>query len=152
MLEKDQFLNIVKNAPLVAIDLIVRNADGALLMGMRVNQPAAGFWFVPGGRIRKNETLEEAFSRIARMELGKSYTLDNAKLFGAFTHKYSTNFAEAADIGTHYVVLAYELRTEIDIGHLPRDQHSQYKWIQPNDDAADIHENSKAYFYIGEVP
>ena len=40
------------------------------LTGLRSNPPAQGAWFVPGGRIRKNEPLALALDRIAREELG----------------------------------------------------------------------------------
>src|SRR5450830_138978 len=31
-----------------------------LLLGRRINAPARGWWFTPGGRIRKNEALVQA--------------------------------------------------------------------------------------------
>jgi hypothetical protein len=64
------FLEVVRNAPLVSIDLIVRDHDGRILVGRRVNQPAKGTWFVPGGSIRKGETLARALARISDAELG----------------------------------------------------------------------------------
>ncbi|MFC4195069.1 NUDIX domain-containing protein [Novosphingobium lubricantis] len=66
MLPLDTFLRVVDATPLIAIDLIVPNEDGGYLLGHRVNRPAQGFWFVPGGRIHKNERLDDAFRRIAR--------------------------------------------------------------------------------------
>ena len=51
------------------------------------------------------------------------------------------------DVGTHYVVLAYEVQTLSPHIRLD-DQHSALEW--PNDDEilrrADIHEHVKAYF------
>ncbi|MGZ5044548.1 MAG: NUDIX domain-containing protein, partial [Methylobacter sp.] len=64
MIEDDEFIKVVKNAPLVSLDLVIRSGNNKLLMGMRVNEPAAGSWFVPGGRIRKDESIEDAFLRI----------------------------------------------------------------------------------------
>lgn len=55
--------------PLVAIDLIVRSEEKVLL-GRRTNEPAKGFFFVPGGRIFKGETARTAFQRITLAELG----------------------------------------------------------------------------------
>lgn len=78
-------------------------------MGRRINEPAKGTWFVPGGRIYKNEDLEDAFRRISNDELGVELTIIQAHLFGAFTHKYQTNALGAAGVTTHYVVLAYDL-------------------------------------------
>lgn len=146
MLEEEQFLNIVKYAPLVAIDLAVKSPDNGLLMGLRENQPAAGYWFVPGGRIRKNETLEAAFLRITKAELGKPIGIENARLMGAFTHQYDTNFSGQAETGTHYVVLAYELQMPVDLADLPNEQHSEYRWIHEDEALEQVHENSTAYF------
>ncbi len=146
MLGKEEFISVVKHTPLVSIDLVVCSGDHKVLMGMRVNEPAAGLWFVPGGRIRKNESIEEAFARITGTELGKAYPIEHARLLGAFTHKYATNFAHEPDITTHYVVLAYQLQTDIDPLQLPVDQHSDYRWIGKGDDLASVHPHAQAYF------
>lgn len=146
MLDKNEFIEVVKNAPLVAVDLVIPSGNGELLVGLRVNEPAAGSWFVPGGRIRKNESIEQAFLRITEAELGQAYPIGQARLLGAFTHKYETNFAHVPGIGTHYVVLAYELRIAIDIDRLPPDQHNGYRWVGPNSDLTEVHANTQAYF------
>jgi colanic acid biosynthesis protein WcaH len=146
MLEDDEFIRVVKNTPLVSLDLVIRSKENKLLMGMRVNEPAAGSWFVPGGRIRKGESIEEAFLRITKAELGLSYSIDAARLFGAFTHKYQTNFAHVPGVSTHYVVLAYELQIDIDLKRLPAEQHSEYRWLEKNDDLTAVHSNAFAYF------
>ncbi len=46
----DQLLEVIKNAPLVSIDIIVKNKDGKILLGFRNNEPAKNTWFIPGGR------------------------------------------------------------------------------------------------------
>lgn len=146
MLDKQTFMSVVKNTPLVAIDLIVRSSNQRMLLGKRVNEPAAGYWFVPGGRIYKSETLEQAFLRITATELGVAYTIAQARLVGAFTHLYDTNFAEVPGIGTHYVVLGYRLDLDIDPGRLPAQQHCDYCWLGNHDDLSGVHPNSQAYF------
>lgn len=146
MLENDEFIKVVKNVPLVSLDLVIRSEKDELLMGMRVNEPAAGSWFVPGGRIRKDESIEDAFLRITKVELEKSYPIDQARLLGAFTHKYQTNFAHMPGISTHYVVLAYELQVDINLDQLPKEQHSEYRWVLENGDLSKVHPNARAYF------
>src|SRR5262245_15102798 len=68
MLSRQDFLQVVRDAPLVSIDLIVRNLEGEVLLGLRNNRPAQGWWFVPGGIVRKNERFEQAFRRISQAE------------------------------------------------------------------------------------
>src|SRR5687767_7562775 len=43
-LDDDKFLKIIEATPLVSIDLIIRNAQGQVLLGKRLNRPAQGFW------------------------------------------------------------------------------------------------------------
>lgn len=114
-------------------------------MGKRINEPANGYWFVPGGRIFKDETLEGSFSRISASELGKELDIRTAKLIGAFSHKYTKNFANIPNVGTHYIVLAYELELDVNLKHLPLNQHSSYRWVSVDDNDKEIHENSKTY-------
>lgn len=48
--------------------LIVR--DQEVLLVKRVNEPAKGGWFTPGGIIRKDECLKESVLRVCREETG----------------------------------------------------------------------------------
>jgi colanic acid biosynthesis protein WcaH len=67
-------------------------------------------WFVPGGRIKKDEGLDIAFKRITNSEFGEEYCRKDSRFIGIFEHKYDTNFLEEQGIGTHYIVLAYEIK------------------------------------------
>jgi len=67
---KDEFAEVVRLTPLIAIDLIVQSPEGRVLVGRRINEPAKGLLFVPGSRISKNETRAAAFKRVSREELG----------------------------------------------------------------------------------
>ena len=87
----EDFIRLVELGPLVSIDLLVVNARGELLVGQRTNRPAQGYWFVPGGRIAKGETLEAAFAAISLRELGQAMVLADATLAGAYTHLSEDN-------------------------------------------------------------
>ena len=143
------FAKVIRLTPLVAIDLVVRDPEGHVLVGRRTNEPAKGFLFVPGSRISKNETKAAAFKRITREELGVELNLENAQLLGVYEHFYDTNRFEIPGFGTHYVVIAYELTLSIGLESLPRDQHGEYLWLKPNDlvRSSEVHENTKAYFH-----
>jgi len=147
-LDRDAFAAVVRDTPLVSIDLIVRDPAGRVLVGRRTNQPARGCWFVPGGRIRKDERIADAFTRIARDELGIERTVDDAAFRGVFEHLYDTNFAGIGGFGTHYVVLAYDVGLPEPPADLPVDQHSDYRWACPAEllSDPDVHANTKAYF------
>lgn len=161
-LSKESFSDLIANAPLVAIDLLVRKKRGDLLLGLRSNPPARGTWFTPGGRIRKLESIADAFSRIALDELNQSLPFNDARLVGAFTHIYQDNIyastdARMAKIETHYVVLAYELQVPDDF-QIPQStsQHTEFIWFntslegekRPRVFGYDIHENVLPYLGI----
>ena len=148
MLDDETFLEIISATPLVSIDLIVEDKDGNVLLGKRVNRPARGYWFVPGGRIMKDETLAEAFKRIAAAELGISVSLSDATLSGAFDHIYEDNRFAVEGITTQYVVLAYELSIS-DKTEIKRDQkHTELKWLTNTELLInpDVHQHTKPYF------
>ncbi len=145
----DDFIQVVRYAPLVSIDLIVRNSEDKVLLGLRKNEPAKNTWFVPGGAVQKDEPLSQAFLRVTFNELGRKITRDSARFKGVFEHFYKTNFTGSSDFSTHYIVLAHEIDLDGDIGDLPDDQHRGFKWYTVwdllRDDA--VHDNTKAYFW-----
>jgi colanic acid biosynthesis protein WcaH len=152
-LDAHTFAEVVANAPLVAIDLIIESQEGEVLLGLRRNPPAQGCWFVPGGRIRKGETLDGAFARITLEELGQAYGRSQARFIDVFEHFYDTNFRGTAGETTHYVVHAYRLRVDREALRLPAQQHSQYAWMTPQGalTRADVHPYTQAYFNIGQT-
>ncbi|MFP4052430.1 MAG: GDP-mannose mannosyl hydrolase [Phycisphaerae bacterium] len=147
-LSRDNFARVVRLTPLVSIDLIVRNPRGEVLVGLRTNEPARGFWFVPGGRIGKGERIAAAFARLTEQELGEAMDLAAARFLGVYEHLYETNFAMEEGFGTHYVVLGYEITLDGPLLNLPDEQHSGYRWMAPQDILAsdEVHVNTQAYF------
>jgi colanic acid biosynthesis protein WcaH len=145
-LPRQQFLEVVERAPLVSIDLIVRDTAGRVLLGLRRNAPAQGWWFVPGGCIRKDETLDTAFAHIAHAELGLGLRRADARFLGVYEHFYPDN-AGGSGFGTHYVVLAYALEPACAVAP-PPEQHSEYRWLAVDALLGDprVHDNTKAYF------
>lgn len=146
-LDPPELIQLVKLGPLVSIDLIVRDPQGRMLVGLRANQPAKGVWFVPGGRVGKGESLDRAFLRIVQQELGITIPRSEAHLLGVFEHYYKENFLGEADVGTHYIVLAHSLRVS-DPSALAMDaQHEHVRWLSPSELLADdsVHPNTKAY-------
>ncbi len=147
-IKADKFLRIVELTPLVSIDLIIRNDAEQVLLGYRSNSPAKGRWFVPGGIVKKNESLELAFNRISKKEIGLNLNRDASTFLGVFEHLYPDNFLERDNIDTHYVVLAHEIRVADSVRILRDDQHSELIWWSVSDLLGDpaVHDNTKAYF------
>lgn len=77
-LQDDDFKKIYK-VTLISIDLLVRNEHDEYLFGERLNEPAKNYWFVPGGRILKDETIAQALNRISANELNVHFQLEQAQ-------------------------------------------------------------------------
>lgn len=139
---------MVRLAPLVSLDLVVTNPRGEVLVGLRTNRPAAGFWFVPGGRIQKDERLDAAFRRLTGEELGRPMGLAEATPLGVYEHLYEDNFAGEPGVSTHYVVIAHRLALDLDLAALPGAQHARWRWMPVATLRADetVHVNTRAYF------
>jgi len=149
-LADETFKGIIQHTPLISIDLIVRNEAGEVLLGKRVNAPAKGDWFVPGGRVLKNETLDSAFIRLLKDELGveSRITRADAKFLGVFEHFYD-DCVFGDGVSTHYVVLAYELiLKKVFFELLPYSQHREFEWISKSCAVilVDIHPYTHNYF------
>jgi len=130
MLGVETFLEVVHATPLVAMDLLVVSEDNQVLLGMRNNRPAQGFWFAPGGRIRKNESMQCALTRVAAQELGLQLAdLPAAVALGAFEHFYPDSFAGDVGVSTHYVAMGNLIRLSAStVLRMADTQHAELRW------------------------
>lgn len=146
-LDNNTFETVIDSTPLISIDLVVKNQQGQSLLGFRTNRPAQNYWFVPGGRIQKNESMKNAFTRLCQNELGLTYTIAQATFLGPYEHFYDDSvFGE--HVSTHYVVLGYEITVDEFELSLPTAQHSRYQWFDVNSllKQNNVHQHSKWYF------
>lgn len=148
-LSRDTFRTIVDTTPLISIDLLVRDAAGRILVGKRVNRPAQGFWFVPGGRILKNETIADAFLRLTENELGQRTDIRSARYLGLYEHFYEDSIFsdEGPEVSTHYIVNGFEIHLPESQQSLPYEQHNEYLWMTEDDfmDDPGVHNHSRWY-------
>ncbi|MGZ5801378.1 MAG: GDP-mannose mannosyl hydrolase [Burkholderiaceae bacterium] len=145
-LDDEEFIRVIRATPLVAIDLIVQNELGEILLGRRCNRPALNYWFVPGGRIRKNERSAEALQRIGMSEL--RIEIPAGKLLGVFDHLYDDNYFGLPDMSTHYVTLAYQIDLKKSNFLVHDEQHAELKWWDMDSllCSEEVHQNTKLYF------
>jgi colanic acid biosynthesis protein WcaH len=160
MLNDATFKTVIDSTPLISIDLVVRDSSGRVLLGQRLNPPAQGFWFVPGGRILKNESLSAAFQRLTLDELGIKIDIVDARYLGLYEHFYGdsiyTDEFKGVDISTHYVVSGFEVvitsAENLTTNTLPAEQHGAYQWFSEEElmDSEKVHVHSKWYFDKGK--
>ena len=147
ILENELWKKVVDNMPIPAIDFLLFSKTKGLLMGKRINKPARNFYFVPGGRVFKNETRNTAIKRISSKEIGKSINLEDCFSLGIYDHFYNESIWENTNITTHYIVEALliildsnEFKFNID------SQHSESVWIdESNVNKLNVHKYSKKY-------
>ena len=143
MLDDTTFKTVVDSTPLISIDILARK-NNKVLLGKRVNKPAQGYYFSTGGRINKNESIDNAMARVALNELNIELK-SIPKFIGVFEHFYDDSIYE--NFSTHYVNIAYEYEVE-EIPDLPTEQHSEYKWFTIDEllKSKQVHKYTKDYF------
>lgn len=147
-LSDKNFLKVISLTPLVSIDILALNSKNEILLGMRKNAPARGKYFVPGGRILKNEPLGCAFSRLSRSELNRNFKLCRAHSLGLFEHFYTDSFFDDV-VSTHYIANAFKVAIP-DGGSLPLAQHSHYKFFNLEEalNSPQVHKYTKQYIQV----
>ena len=143
MLDDATFKTIIDSAPLISIDILLKK-DNKFLLGKRINKPAQGYFFSMGGRINKNESIDNAMARVALNELNIELK-SIPKFIGVFEHFYNDSIYK--NVSTHYVDIAYEYEVK-EIPDLPTEQHSEYKWFTIDEllESKQVHKYTKDYF------
>jgi colanic acid biosynthesis protein WcaH len=135
---EESWRDIVRHVPIVSVDLIVRH-DGGVVLGRRTNRPGRGEWFVPGGRVRKDERIDAAIHRIAEAELGVDVRIEDR--LGVYEHLWDES--EFDDVATkHYLANGAVVHPE-SARFSPDDQHDDLRVFEPP--FPDLHPYVEAY-------
>ena len=127
-IEDKLYQEIQKVLPIICVDvLIVR--EGKCLLLFRDNEPAKGMYWFPGGRIYKNEIIEQAAIRKAKEETGLDCLFE--KIISTEQSIFIKNENMATDIHTINICCLMNITTnlEIKLDHL----HTGYKWVDTMD-------------------
>lgn len=129
MLSLPEFESLVKSAPLISIDFVILNVKHEVLLGLRNNNPAKGSYFIPGGRIFKDETIKNAVSRLSIKEFGIELHLEEILPLGIFEQFYETNFFEKQNITTHYLSMPFIYNIQGDFRWHQDSQHEKFEFF-----------------------
>jgi len=142
------FKNVVKNSPLTALDLIIFNDENKILLGKRNNAPAKDYYFVPGGRIFKEESLSEALERISYKEICVKFKKSRAKFIGLYEHFYNDNIFNDPNISTHYIVIAVMIKLLSSEKIMPDEQNENFIFMTKKEllNSNKVHKYTKNYF------
>mgnify|MGYP001570110734 CR=1 FL=1 len=77
------FVETFKYVPRVALNLLVEDTEGRVLLAKRAIPPQIGSWHMPGSYLRKGEHLLDCLRRVARDELGLNLH-EKLELVGVF--------------------------------------------------------------------
>lgn len=122
-IDEETYAKFKQVMPIPCVDLVIwrhSHEDGRpeILLCLRTNEPAKGFWWTPGGRLFKGETLEQAARRKAQEELGMEIEL------GPQLGTLDDIFEEA-----HTPCTIFAARPKGDEIRLDS-QHSKWRWSQ----------------------
>lgn len=156
-LSESEFYTAGKLSQFVSVDLLIYY-ENRLLLGMRKNNPAKNYYFVPGSKLYKEESITEGIQRTSKNELGITLNLKNIKKLGLYEHIYDNNFKDDT-YGIHYVVIPiqYNLSDEeyLTLTNSSQfySQHDCILWIEPTEISQrdDIHTFVK-YYFINDPP
>ena len=113
---------ILEIMPIICVDGVIINNENEILFLKRENEPAKNEWWFPGGRLLKNEKLEDAIIRKVKEET--NLDVEVVKYIGTT----ETIFDKGPfDIPVHTVNFTYQLKLisiDIKIDNL----HSDYIW------------------------
>ena len=131
----------------MATDLVVVGEESnKILLGLRANAPAKNFWFVPGRRIHKNESIEGSLNYIVANELGIDKKLEFS-FFGVEAHFYEENYYQDPSFNTHYIILSYLARISESAVFSPDSQHVDFKFWEFEEalKSSLVHDYTKVY-------
>ena len=129
---EELYRQILFHMPIACVDIaIVR--DGSVLLVKRKDAPARGSWWLPGGRVKKGETMRQAAARKAEEEVGLVCHV------GPIIHTAETSFPDGpAGIPVHSINSCFFLFPEGTKQDLSLDgHHEKSKWVEAID--RDLH-------------
>lgn len=131
-IDHDLYRQILQSMPIACVDVAIV-ADGKVLLVRRKDDPARGQWWVPGGRVRKGETLKEAARRKALEEVGIPCHI------GPIIHTDETIFPDGPyGVAIHSINTCFFLYPEANTHSIELDgHHEDAKWVDAID--VDLH-------------
>lgn len=138
-IDKDLYVKILDSVPIATVDIVILNKKkDKVLLFKRSNNPLKGVYYTPGGRINKNEPINNAVVRKMKEELDLDLNLNNLKYLGIIEEFFEKSSFENIKVHCINVVYSYILEDNIEI-NLDQ-QHENYNWFDVKD--------QKLHFYV----
>ncbi|MBW2963174.1 NUDIX domain-containing protein [Candidatus Woesearchaeota archaeon] len=139
----DLYKKIIENMPICCVDAVVHH-DKKVLLVYRTEEPCKDQWWLPGGRILKNEKLEEAVKRKVLEETGLAVSIE--KKFGVYEVMWENGPFGG---GVHAVSVNFLVRPEEGLKIKLDNTSSGYRWVDEAE--GDLHDYVKKVLNDSEV-
>ncbi len=137
-ISNEVYKEILNTMPICTVDVMFFNSDMTrVLLFRRTNEPLKGVYYSIGGRLLKNEALEDCALRQSIREADLHIEKNRLKLGGVQNEIFSISVFEGVSYHAMGLFYIYTL-SEKEISELPislDDQHDNYQWFPINDDA-----------------
>jgi ADP-ribose pyrophosphatase YjhB (NUDIX family) len=127
-IEDELYKQILERMPIVCVDMLVLNdARDKYLLVKRDREPMKGEWWLPGGRLIRDESPIDAVTRIAEREVGLGVKLLNP-LPQISSYRFPTSPYDS--VGVHSVNLGFLVQAAPNAEHLTFIDHTStsFKW------------------------
>jgi len=125
-IHEDLYAQILQSMPIPCVDLVVTDHAGRILLLRRRNEPMAGQWWFPGGRVLFGERRSQAAKRKLKEECGLSQG-DAFEELGTFDWFFS--FGEGQRV--HSVTTLFKVIVD-SMNDITLDQQSyEARWDYP---------------------
>jgi len=122
------YSQVVESVPIVCVDMVLHQ-NGKVLLVKRKYEPEKGIWWVPGGRILKNEKLGDACIRKIFQETGLKVSIKRQLPWAEYFNEKSC--FENVKTGTHSIVARFLVEPEEENQDVSVDKtSSDFKWIE----------------------
>lgn len=98
------FLESFKYAPKVAVNLLLKDKNGKILLAKRNKPPFKDYWHIAGSFLHKGERLIDCANRVASEELGINIKNKEKILIGVFDDISNDPRGHVVDIVYEYIV------------------------------------------------
>lgn len=122
--EKD-YKKVLDTMPVVCVDGLIINSQNQYLLVKRNNEPLKGEFWLPGGRLHKNELLETSIKRKIFEELGTEVSI--VKFLGYFEEFFDVTEQKTKG-GFHAISFVFLLKLLSDKISLDN-QASEWRWF-----------------------
>lgn len=119
----DLYHQIISNIPIACVDIAIMR-DSSVLLVKRLDEPAKGQWWLPGGRVYKGEMMAQTAKRKALEEVGLDCEVGPLIYTAETVFEDGPNGIPVHSINSCFLLKFIELSEKIHLDH----HHSEVWW------------------------